>query len=362
MKFLIAIDSFKGSLTSAEAGESVCRGLLRVHPDAEVHAVPVSDGGDGMLSAFVSALGGELVKVPTRDAMMRRVDAEYGVAGDTAIVEVAQSVGLSLIAAECRNPMVATSYGVGLMIADAVGRGIRRFIVGLGGSATTDGGMGMLRALIDRLGRPGCHDTFDQVRESHFADCKFLLASDVRNPLLGPDGAARVFGPQKGATPQMVEQLEQRLRKFSEMSARHSGRDCSGMPGAGAAGGLGYAFMQFLDGRVVSGADWLLDRLRFEELLSWADVVITGEGHSDRQTLMGQLPAVVLRRSKAAGKPVVLLSGGVSDTAELLDAGFRRVIAVADPKATLEENMKKEKAESNVEKGAGRICRDEESD
>ncbi len=348
MRYLLALDSYKGSLSSRLAGEAACRGILDIVPDADVHMLAVSDGGDGMLDAYVSALGGKLVKVATRDAMMRPITASYGVVDDTVVIEVAQSVGLSMLTPEERNPLVATSYGVGLMVADAVRKGYKRFVVGLGGTATSDAGIGMLRALMDVLGQSCGAKTFDDLRLHVLKGCEFLLASDVKNPLLGASGAAQVFAPQKGATPSMVDQIERRLKKFAEMAAAHAGYDCSDKPGAGAAGGLGYAFMQFLDAHVVSGADLLLDRIHFDTLVASSDVVITGEGHSDRQTLMGKLPAVVLQRCQAAGKPVVLLSGGISNEDVLLEAGFSEVLSTADEHKSLAENMQADVAKENI--------------
>lgn len=359
MKYLLALDSFKGSLSSRLAGEAACLGILDIVPDADVKVLAVSDGGDGMLDAYVSALDGQLVTVATRDAMMRPVTASYGVVGTTAVIEVARSIGLSMLTPEERNPLVATSYGVGLMVADAVRRGYKRFVVGLGGTATSDAGIGMLRALMDVLGRSCGAKTFDDLRLHLLKGCEFLLASDVQNPLLGASGAAHVFAPQKGATPPMVEQIERRLKKFAETAAAHMGYDRSEQPGAGAAGGLGYAFMQFLDARVVSGADLLLDRIHFDTLVSSCDVVVTGEGHSDRQTLMGKLPMIVLQRCQAAGKPVVLLSGGVSDAPMLHRAGFSEVLSAADERKSLSENMRVEVAKENIcrtIKGSRLVC------
>ena len=360
MKFLVAIDSYKGSLTSGEAGEAACRGILSAYPDALVKVVPVSDGGDGMLDAFVTALNGSIIPVETRDAMMRRISAKYGAVDDIAIVEVAQSIGLSIIRPEERNALLATSYGVGLMLADAVIRGYKHFIIGLGGTATSDAGIGMLRALIDKLGKFGTISTFDDIRKKYFSGTTFLLASDVQNPLLGKEGAAHVFAPQKGASSNQVEQIEQRVKKFAEMSSLHAGYDCSNTPGAGAAGGLGYAFMQFFNATTVSGADFLLDRLRFDQMISECDYIVTGEGHSDSQTLMGKLPFVILQRAKKMNKPVLLVSGGISDEPQLCAAGFSSIVSISDNNHDLAYNMRPEIAKNNMARMIKSICRNQQ--
>ena len=257
MKIVIAIDSFKGCLSSVEANRAATEGILSVCPDAEIVQVPVSDGGEGFLEAFHAALGGELQEIVVSDPLMRPVTASYLLRGDEAVIEISQASGLTLLAPEERNPMVATSYGTGQLVVDAVRRGAKHIIVGLGGSATSDAGMGMLKALVDAWAKQG---TFDDIRElrdvrftiaSDFDDIRelrvvrFTIASDVKNPLCGVNGAAHVFAPQKGATPAMVQHLDERARKFAELSARHFGYDCSAKEGAGAAGGLGYAFLQY---------------------------------------------------------------------------------------------------------------------
>ena len=324
-KYIVAIDSFKGCLTSAEAGQTVADTLRRLRPGAEVACLEVSDGGEGMASAFTTALQGEMVEVPVHDAMMRPVTARYGWCPDgVAVIETTQACGLTLIAPEDRNPLVATTYGVGEMLTDAVRRGCRQFVVGLGGSATSDAGIGMLRALVDTLAP---QSTFDQVREK-LAGCRFILASDVRNPLCGPDGAARIFAPQKGATPDQVEQLERRAARFADRSARHFGYDRSTCPGAGAAGGLGYAFIQYLDADCQSGADLLLQMQHYDCLLDGCTRVFTGEGHADRQTLMGKLPERVLQYARQHDVPVTLLAGRIDEAASLHDAGFDDVVCI----------------------------------
>ncbi len=318
MKIVLAIDSFKGCLTSVEANQAAAEGIRAVRPDAEVVQVAVSDGGEGFLEAFHAAIGGEMITIGVRDPLMRRISARYLLKGDTAVIEMAQACGLTLLSADERNPLLATSYGVGLLVADAVRRGARHIIVGLGGSATSDAGIGMLRALIDAFAP---HGTWDDVQA--LRPVRFTIASDVQNPLCGANGAAYVFAPQKGATPEMVSRLDARARRFAEVSARHFGYDRSQQPGAGAAGGLGYAFLQYLDADCQPGIRLLLDALHFRELISDATLIVTGEGSADRQTLMGKLPMGILQQSH--GIPVALIAGRISDCDRLLRAGFAKV-------------------------------------
>ena len=367
-KVIVAIDSFKGCLTSAEANQAASEGILLGMPDAEVVQVPVSDGGEGWLEAFHAALGGSIVEVNVNDPLMRPIMAQYLVQGDTAVIEIAKASGLTLLSPEERNPMVATSYGTGQLVVDAVRRGCKRIIVGLGGSATSDCGIGMLRAIVDAFAK---HGNWDDVRE--LDDVHFTIATDVTNPLCGENGAAYVFAPQKGATAEMVEALDARAKQFAEASAKHLGRDCQNMPGAGAAGGLGYAFLQYMNAECRSGIDLLLDTIHFDDLLQDADLVITGEGSADRQTLMGKLPFGILQRAKshsltpgltpnpsptgegnfkgeggAYGVPVMLIAGRISDEQQLLAASFSCVACINPPGLPLEIAMQPATAKENI--------------
>ena len=315
MRILLAIDSFKGCLTSSEANAAAREGVLRTSPDAEVISLPVSDGGEGWLEAFYAAKRGTFVETTVCNPLMRPIQAKYLVQGNLAIIEIARAVGLTLLYSDERNPLLATSYGVGQLVTDAVYRGCREIIVGLGGSATSDAGYGMIRALRDAFG----------TALEPFADVHITLGTDVANPLYGPDGAAHVFAPQKGATLAMVEELDCRARAFAEESARLLGYDCSNEIGAGAAGGLGYAFMQYLHAERCSGIDLLLDTVDFDSLLADVSVVITGEGRADPQTLMGKVPMGVLHRARRQQIPVILLAGQVEDKEQLLATGFTDV-------------------------------------
>lgn len=343
MKVVVAIDSLKGCLTSQEANRAAVAGVRQGMPGAEVVEIPVSDGGEGFLDAFQSAWGGEKVEVEVMDPLMRPVVAPYLLRGDTAIIEMAKASGLTLLRSEERNPMQATSYGTGQLVADAVRRGSKHVVVGLGGSATSDCGMGMIRAIIDAFAKGG---TWDDVRV--LDDVRFTIATDVTNPLCGENGAAYVFAPQKGATPEMVVSLDARAQRFAEVSARHFGYDRQNEQGAGAAGGLGYAFLQYMKAACRSGIDLLLDAVHFDEVLKDADLVITGEGSADRQTLMGKLPFGILQRAKAQGVPVCLIAGRIADRPELLAAGFQHVMCINAPDLPIEEAMKPAVARENI--------------
>ena len=342
-KIIVAIDSFKGCLTSAEANQAASEGILAKKPDARIVQVPVSDGGEGFMEAFQAAMGGELVEVNVKDPLMRTIVAQYLVHGDTAVIEIAKASGLTLLSPEERNPMVATSYGTGQLVVDAVRKGCKHIIVGLGGSATSDCGIGMLRAIIDSFVKGG---SWDDVRE--LDGVRFTIATDVTNPLCGENGAAFVFAPQKGASHDDVLALDARAKRFAEASAKHLGRDCQNMPGAGAAGGLGYAFLQYMNADCRSGIDLLLDTIHFDDLLQDAGLVITGEGSADRQTLMGKLPFGILQRAQKHHVPVMLIAGRIADEQLLLDAGFSRVACINPPGLPLEIAMQPETAKENI--------------
>ena len=341
-KVIVAIDSFKGCLTSAEANQAAVKGILDKMPDAQVVQVPVSDGGEGFLEAFHAAMGGSIVEVNVKDPLMRPIVAQYLVQGDTAVIEIAKASGLTLLSPDERNPMVATSYGTGQLVVDAVRRGCKRIIIGLGGSATSDCGIGMLEAI-------------DNAKLTIDNDVRFTIATDVTNPLCGEQGAAFVFAPQKGATHDDVLALDARAKRFAEASAKHLGRDCQNMPGAGAAGGLGYAFLQYMNADCRSGIDLLLDTIHFDDLLQDADLVITGEGSADRQTLMGKLPFGILQRAQRHHVPVMLIAGRIADEQLLLDAGFSRVACINPPDLPLEIALQPATAKENISRMVRRL-------
>ena len=332
-------------MTSLEAGSAAREGILSSRSDAEVTVLPVSDGGEGMLDAFTAALGGTVRTVAAHDALGRPIVARYGVASETAIIESAEAAGLTLLAADERNPLTATTHGVGELIRAAIEGGCRRLIVGLGGSATSDCGMGMLEALGVRIADDSI-DTTRFIGNSH--DVEVIIASDVNNPLYGPQGAAAVFAPQKGATAEQVVVLDERARHFAAICSRTMGRDCSSLPGAGAAGGMGYALMQFFGATMRAGADLLLDLLHFDTLVDGATMVVTGEGSADRQTLMGKLPYSIMRRAARHGVPTALLAGRINDSDALIDAGFAVVTSINPPEMPLAECLRPETARRNL--------------
>lgn len=333
-KVAIAIDSFKGSLSSIEAGKAAAAGVKRVFPDAVCEVRPLADGGEGTVDALVAGLGGELQSVAVTGPAGKPTVAKYGLLpGGTAVMEMAQAAGITLVGGAERNPLHTTTYGVGEMILDAVGKGAKKFVIGIGGSATNDGGAGMLQALGFRLldasgadiprGGAGlaklARIEAPQALGSQRPPLEFKIACDVKNPLCGPNGASAVFGPQKGATPEMVMQLDAALAHFAAL-AQSNNRTAGQFPGAGAAGGLGFAFKAFLNAELVPGVDLILGETRLEECVRDADVVITGEGRLDGQTVMGKAPIGVAKLAKEYGKRVLAFSGCVGDGVEAVNA------------------------------------------
>ena len=342
-RVVLAIDSFKGCLSSVEAEAAAEAGVQEHWRDTEVVRIPVTDGGDGMLGVFSQFLDCKEITVGCHDALMRPIRAAYGVSADgTVILETASACGISLLRKQELNPLHTTTYGVGELFADALRRGFRRFVVGLGGSATCDCGLGMLAALKDAFGA-GWHDRLPQ-------NLDITLASDVDNPLFGEQGAAAVFAPQKGATPQMAVSLERRARTFARMAAAHLGHDRSWDRGAGAAGGLGYAFLQFMDAKAKSGADILLETAGFDKIVDGADLIVTGEGSADEQTLMGKISGRVLKYGIRKRVPVMLIAGRVSGAEALLHAGFTYVKCITPLGMPLEEAMRPAVAKENIRK------------
>ncbi len=369
-RVVVASDSFKGSLSSLQVAEAVCRGVGDVCPEAEVVCVNVADGGEGTLEAVASAADVMMVDVTVCNPLGRQVEARYGLldGGRTAVVEMAQASGLTLLSSDEMNPMITSTYGTGEMIADALKRGCRKIYVGIGGSATNDGGMGMLAALgygfhdVDgHLVRP-CGETLEKVAWidsenviPELSGVEFIVACDVENPLYGPLGAAHVFAPQKGADERMVDRLDSGMRNFASVVHGFAGRDVSGVPGAGAAGGLGWAFMAFLGARLMRGVDMVLDIVRFDEIIDGADLLITGEGCIDSQTAYGKVPSGVLERAKRKGIPVVAIGGSVRMCPEIEALGFDAVVAVTPENMSLEEAMDPSAASANIEDSVRRI-------
>lgn len=343
MKIVIASDSFKGCLSSSEVARAAEAGVRDVLTDAEVVPVAVADGGEGLVDALCDALGGEYVSARVSDPLGRPVEAKYCIAGDTAVIEVAAACGLALLSQSERNPLLASTQGVGELLLDAARRGCKRFLVGLGGSATNDGGRGMIET-------PGLLETLKGM--------EFTVACDVDTPFVGPVGASRVFGPQKGASPEDVEILETRLQNYASEIEMLTGVDVRNMPGAGAAGGLGGAFRAFLAARLRPGIELVLDAIGFDEIIRGADLVITGEGRSDFQTPRGKTPSGVLARTKRQGIPTALVSGAISDCPELRAMGFASMTAATPEGMPLEMALSPEVAAANIRNAVSSLVRD----
>ena len=365
-KIVVASDSFKGSLTSLEVAQSVEKAFKEVYPSCEVIKVNVADGGEGPMDALQQTLGGRKVSMSVSDPLGRPVQASYVILDDgvTAVLEMSAASGLPLLSPEERNPSKTSTLGTGELICDALSQGCRRFLVGIGGSATNDAGMGMLHALgyrfLDASGQelsPVGGSMIDVAsidissRNSYLDEAEFIVACDVKAPLFGPDGAAYVFAPQKGADQQMVEALDQGLRHFASVSADETGHDYSSMEGSGAAGGLGYAFRQFLGARLERGVEMVLDAIHFDQIIQGADLVVTGEGRVDSQTLTGKTPFGVAQHARRQDIPVVAIGGSVIiDQFQAQLAGFMDALQVTPAGMPLEEAMKPEVAAENVYK------------
>ncbi len=366
MKAILAFDSYKGCLTAHDACQAASLGLRDVLPDARIITLPMSDGGEGMVECVRQALDLSLVRVAVHGPLMEPRQACYALSHDrrTAYMEMAEASGLTLVPVDRRNPMLTTTCGVGEMLLDAVRRGCRHIVMGIGGSATCDGGRGMVEALQGHLSYDTGSLSIDADRHAPYpATClidghpvRVTVASDVTNPLCGPRGAAAVFAPQKGATPHQVTLLDQRLHDFALATETLGLADPSLAlaPGAGAAGGLGYALMAYLRAQLCPGISLMLDLLGFDGHLTDATLILTGEGCSDRQTLMGKVPQGVLSRSR--GIPVHLLSGAVTDVPSLLAAGFASVRSInqgdSRPLAVL---MQKDVAAANLRRACSEL-------
>lgn len=375
MNVIVAIDSLKGSLSSLQAGAAAKAGILRAIPDATVSVKPVADGGEGTVNALVSGLSGRSVTIAVTGPLGETVEATYGILPDhTAVIEMAEAAGLPLVPAEKRNPMITTTYGVGEMILHALDEGCRSFIIGIGGSATNDGGTGMLRALGCHFRKtdgtdiaPGAQDLTElatietEALDPRLKESRFSIACDVTNPLCGPNGASYIFAPQKGADPATVRKLDAALAHLADITAAILGTDLRDQPGAGAAGGLGFAFASYLNGTLRPGVDIVLDAVLPESELRAADIVVTGEGCFDGQTAMGKAPVGIARRAKACGCKVIVLAGSVEHSGAratqqnppLVDAVF----PILPGAMTLEEAMHEDAAYENMEYTAEQVFR-----
>lgn len=404
MKILIAIDSFKGSLSSKEAGEAIKSGILRIIPNAEVLISPLADGGEGTVETLVEALGGSLETVRVKGPLFQEVEAHYGILsesekfqaeiksdthretlpedpskahseapsetdsqyspedGKLAVMEMSQASGITLLSPEKRNPLKTSSYGVGQMILDAYYKGCRRFLIGIGGSATNDGGIGMLTALGFRFTKENGEEISpigeglkDLVKIENSSvpegllQCSFQIACDVENPLYGENGASLIYGFQKGGNKELLSQMDLWMKHYSELVKEYNPAANSEAPGSGAAGGLGFAFRSFLQGELKSGVSLILEETKFSEKMQGADLVITGEGRLDEQSAMGKAPIGVAKLAKEQGIPVIAFAGAVTEGAKACNqAGIDAYFPILRGISTLEEAMKKETAKQNL--------------
>ena len=373
MRIVVAIDSFKGSLTSLQAGEAVREAALRLDPAAQVSVHPLADGGEGTVEALTAGLGGHRVRVAVTGPLGDPVEAVYGILPDgvTAVMEMAAAAGLPLVPPPLRNPLNTTTYGVGEMIRDAIHRGCRRFILGIGGSATNDGGIGMLEALgyalTDRDGRPvpRCGrglETLHAISAANvlpeLAACSFRIACDVTNPLCGETGCSAVFAPQKGATPETVAAMDGWLARYAALAGTVSPGADSRAPGAGAAGGLGFAFQAFTNAVLQPGIAIVLEETGLEHAIREADLVITGEGRLDAQTVMGKAPAGVAGLAKKHGRRVIAFAGCIGPGAAACNAhGIDAYFPILREITTLEGALEPQNAYRNLTDTAEQVFR-----
>lgn len=366
-RIILAFDKFKGSLSSEQVAEAFKQGWQSVVPDSDIVTVPIADGGDGLLQSLATALGASTRSVVAHDPLGRSISTHYATSGDMAIIEMAQVSGVALLEAEERNPMLTSSYGLGEVMLDALDRGARHMILGIGGSATNDCGMGMLEALgykfydaegevLEASGDAMCRVARIDVAnvDARLFECEIVVASDVDNVLYGERGAAWVYAKQKGATPVMIDALDRGMRSFAEVV----GGDYHNRPGAGAAGGVGYALMALLGATLKPGIELVLGTVGFDALLDDAQLVVTGEGRIDRQTLMGKGPSGVLRRARSKGVPVIALGGRVEWCEELERSGFERIYEATPEGMPLDEAMQQKTAQQNICHAAMRIARE----
>lgn len=364
MKVTVAIDSFKGSLSSIEAGNAIVDGIKRVDPQAKVLVRPLADGGEGTVEALVQGMNGSFENVTVTGPLGAKVESQYGILNEcnTAIIEMSSAAGITLIKPEEKNPLHTTTYGVGEMMKDAIAKGCRRFIVGIGGSATNDCGIGMLQALgyefLDKAGKQvsfGAEGVRDIVTicNKHvipeLKDCTFKIACDVTNPLCGEKGCSAVYGPQKGATKEMVRDMDQWFSKFAVLAEETYPHADADAPGTGAAGGMGFAFLTFTNAVLESGIEIVLKETELEEYIKDADIVITGEGRLDGQTAMGKAPVGVAKLAKKYKKPVLAFAGCVTKEAvECNHEGIDAFFPIVRRATTLEEAMDYNNACNNM--------------
>lgn len=370
-KVVIAIDSFKGCLTSIEAGKAAQKGVLNVFPNCNCIVLPIADGGEGILDALVNAKNAKYITAKAHNPLMELIETRYAIAdnGKTALIEMAAISGLTLISQSKRNPMLTTTFGTGELIKDALDKGCRNFIVGIGGSATNDAGLGMLQALgyvfrdknDKELGQGGqimkdvasidTTNVHPALKES-----KFTIACDVDNPFYGQNGAAYVYAAQKGADTQMIAELDSGMQSLAKIIQQTTGKDIGNYPGAGAAGGLGGAFVAFLNATLKSGIQLLLNAINFGDIITGADLIITGEGKVDKQTAMGKVPYGVLTQAKKQNIPVVIIAGSVNDHEIINKAGFSGVFSITPYPVSLDKAIQPHFAKQNITQLVAQLC------
>ena len=371
MHIVVAPDSYKGSVSALGVAQAMARGIAKVFPQAEVRQAPIADGGEGTVEALVAATGGRLRHEQVAGPLGEPLKAQWGVLGDgrTAVIEMAAASGLPLVPKDRRDPRITSTRGTGELIRAALDAGLRKIIIGIGGSATNDGGMGMARALGARFINAGGKDLpeggaalADLARidpgglDARLNEAEIIVACDVDNPLCGPRGASAVFGPQKGATPETVSELDAALGHYAKIAARTTGRQVAESPGAGAAGGLGAGLLFFTPAVLRPGVEIVLEAIRFDELVAGAAFAVTGEGRTDFQTAFGKAPVGVAKAAKRHRVPVFCLSGGLGEgAADILAQGVDAVMSICDRPMTLEECMNE--AEALIEAAAERLCR-----
>lgn len=372
LTFVLAPDSFKESMSAAQACQAIQRGIQNVIPDANIIHVPMADGGEGTVDALISSLKGESIACEVTGPLSeQRIQTYWGLvdASQTAVIEMAKANGIHLLKPSQRNPMLTSTYGTGEMIKRALDLGVKKIIVGLGGSVTNDAGAGMAQALGVRfLNHAGesiqvCGGNLELVKsmdlselDPRLADTEILIASDVNNPLCGPSGASYIFGPQKGAMPEMVKQLDQNFGYFADVVAGQFGRDYRHVAGAGAAGGLGFGLMAFTAASIRSGVELMIEQVQLNEKIAQADYVLTGEGKIDSQTSLGKTPFGVAQLARQFNKPVIAFAGLIGEGIEdLFESGFSLIIGINPPDCPLEEALKN--AEMNLEKAVAEIVK-----
>lgn len=371
-RFICALDSFKGCLSSAEAAEAIQAGIVAVFPDAAVTTVVVADGGEGTVEALTRGTNGRFVEVVVSGPLGAPTSAQMGILPTgAAVIEMAAAAGITLIPSVSRNPWLTSTFGLGELIRCALDQGVRDFLIGIGGSATNDAGTGMLQALgwqfLDQSGRiiqkrggqilSEIADFSAAKIDPRLRDCRVTVACDVQNPFSGPNGAACVYGPQKGADEDMVKNLDAGLKNFAQVIQRKTGIDLNSLPGAGAAGGLGGGLFAFLGAKLESGIEMVLQSQDFDKKLFNADLVFSGEGRIDAQTVFGKVVAGIARRAKQVRVPVVALAGSVSDLAALNQEGVTAAFAIQPGPSTLQEAMNPVNAYENIRRTAEQICR-----